>query len=121
MFLLLTVFIGVFVLGCFFLAILLNQDKIYMFSFGRTDRMSNPKSDPSSNFKANILTIKCECGFEILVLADAEDMARAIDSHSEKHRNLEENLATGLSTFERIQGLLIKQLFEKVASESDKE
>jgi hypothetical protein len=82
--------------------------------------MPNPKPFPTRSFKSNIGTIKCECGFEILVIPDLEEMARAIDSHSQKHQNLEENLSTGLSTYERIQELLIKRLLEKAASASDK-
>jgi len=62
-----------------------------------------------------ISIIKCECGFEILVIADVQVLGRAIDAHVEEHRKKHQNPEKAEIVANRVQDNLLKQLFEKIA------
>ena len=40
--------------------------------------------------------IRCECGFEILVVPDLKSMGRAIEDHAAEHAKKEKNIAKPL-------------------------
>ncbi len=69
---------------------------------------------------SKLSVIKCECGKEILIVPDVNEMARAIQYHAEDHQKSAKTAEEGISAFERTQDLLITQLLKKVSSEKQK-
>lgn len=65
--------------------------------------------------KRGVSIIKCECGFEIPVIADAKLLGRAIDEHIEEHRKKYQTSEDSEIVADRVQNNLFKQLFEKIA------
>jgi hypothetical protein len=66
--------------------------------------------------KKAVSLIRCECGFEILVVPDLKAMGRAIEDQAAEHAKKEKNSAK--ATFEeiRIQNLLIAKALDKAAT-----
>jgi hypothetical protein len=50
--------------------------------------------------------IRCECGFEILLVPDLKMMAKAIEVHAAKHGKREKDSAKAAFEEERIQAVL---------------
>ena len=59
----------------------------------------------------HLAVIKCECGFEILVLPDLKAMSQAIEKHVLEHKNKGAKAAEANGIEEE----LIAQLFKKVS------
>ena len=59
--------------------------------------------------------IKCECGFEILVIPEMETVGGAIDAHVEQHRGKQKDPTKGEIDANNIHDFLFKKLFEKIA------
>ena len=59
--------------------------------------------------------IKCECGFEILVIPEMETVGGAIDAHVEQHRGKQKDPTKGEIDANNIHHFLFKKLFEKIA------
>jgi hypothetical protein len=68
--------------------------------------------------KKGVSVIKCECGFEIPVVADVKMLGRAIDEHVEEHKRNCLDPENAEIAANRIQDNLFKQLFEKIAQMS---
>ncbi len=68
-------------------------------------------------------TIKCECGWEILLVPDLKAMSKAIEAHVETHRKIEkdcsktdaENEGVAELEAERIENYLIAEVFKKAS------
>ena len=65
------------------------------------------------SIKSRLPIIKCECGYEILLLPDLKAMDQAIQKHLLEHKNRGDKDAND----KRIEDALISQIFEK-ATES---
>jgi hypothetical protein len=65
--------------------------------------------------KKAVSLIRCECGFEILVVPDLKAMGRAIEDHAAEHAKKEKNSAKAAFAEARIQNLLIALALEKTA------
>ena len=63
------------------------------------------------SLKSRLPIIKCECGYEILLLPDLKAMDQAVQNHLLKHKNR----GTKDSNAKRIECTLISQIFEKAA------
>ena len=59
--------------------------------------------------------IKCECGFEILVIPEMETVGNIIDAHVEEHRRKQNDSTKGEALANHIHDLLFKKLFQKIA------
>ena len=59
--------------------------------------------------------IKCECGFEILVIPEMETVGNAIDAHVEEHRRKQKDSTKGEIAANHIHDFLFKKLFQKIA------
>jgi hypothetical protein len=46
----------------------------------------NPKMVLNQSYNLNLPTIKCECGYEILLLPDLKAMGQAIEKHALDHK-----------------------------------
>jgi hypothetical protein len=46
----------------------------------------NPKRVLNQSYKLKLPTIKCECGYEILLLPDLQAMGQAIEKHALDHK-----------------------------------
>jgi hypothetical protein len=68
--------------------------------------------------KKGVSIIKCECGFEIPVVADVKMLGSAIDEHVEEHRRNCQDPENVEIVVNRIQDNLFKQLFEKIVQMS---
>ncbi len=65
------------------------------------------------DLKKSLPIIKCECGFEILLVPDLKEMNKVIREHAEMHMSNEKHPALGKAVFDYIQLYLIKQIFDK--------
>ena len=65
--------------------------------------------------KGNLKTIKCECGAQILCVPHVESMVKVIKNHVQEHKDKEKDNLKAQLEAERIEGLLIKLLFEEIA------
>ena len=65
--------------------------------------------------KEHLPFIKCECGRELLLIANLELMSEAIEAHISEHALTETNKATAQANSERIRDLLIRQVLEKAS------
>ena len=74
--------------------------------------MHNPKNFHS--YECGFV-IKCECGFEILVIQEMETVGGAIDAHVEQHRGKHKDPTKGEIDANNIHDFLFKKLFEKIA------
>jgi len=72
---------------------------------GRQDDCNPPKKGS---------TIKCECGFEIIVIPDMEIVGNTIDAHVEEHRKKQKDPSKSEITGKHFQDYLFKKLFEKI-------
>lgn len=61
--------------------------------------------------------IRCECGFEILVIPDAEAVGISIDAHIEEHKRKHKDPVEAEKTAQHIHDFLFAVLFEKIAEE----
>jgi hypothetical protein len=61
--------------------------------------------------------IRCECGFEIPVIPDAEAVGVTIDAHIEAHRKKRKDPIEGQKAAEHIHDVLYSELFNKIAEE----
>ncbi len=59
--------------------------------------------------------IRCECGFEILLVPNLEAMAKAIENHSEEHAKKGKNSVESAFEKERIQAVLTVQVLSEAA------
>jgi hypothetical protein len=75
---------------------------------------NNSKKGP--NGKKALRLIRCECGFEILLVPDLATMARAIEDHARKHGQKEKDAAKAAFEEERIIDNLTSQTLS-IASE----
>ena len=64
--------------------------------------------------KKGVSIIKCECGFEIPVIAKVEILGRAIDEHIEEHRRTDQDPKNAEIIANRVHDNLFKQLFAKI-------
>ncbi|MCW4019568.1 MAG: hypothetical protein NWF00_13000 [Candidatus Bathyarchaeota archaeon] len=75
----------------------------------------NKNQQRNHSFKSII----CECGFEILLVPDLNEMVNAVAAHiSEHHLKNNDPKKVELES-ERLWNLLIAQIFEKAAVESE--
>ncbi len=65
--------------------------------------------------KKGVSIIKCECGFEIPVIAEVETLGKAIDEHVEEHKRKCSGSEDAEIIAIQIQRNLFKQLFDKVS------
>ncbi len=65
--------------------------------------------------KKSLPIIKCECGFEILLIPDLKEMNKVIREHAEVHMSNEKHPALAKAVFEYIQLYLIKQIFDEAS------
>jgi len=66
------------------------------------------------NLRKKIGVIFCECGEEILVLPDLEEMARCIQSHAEMHKLNQISKSNGKKEYERIEEQLTQKVLLKI-------
>ncbi len=59
--------------------------------------------------------IKCECGFEIPVIPDAQAVGITIDAHIEEHRRKHKDPAEAEIAAKHVQDYLFAVLFKKIA------
>jgi hypothetical protein len=72
---------------------------------------------PTNNLrKEGVSFIRCECGFEILLVFDLKMMARAIEAHAALHGEKEKDPKEATSEQERIENALIEQTLNSAAS-----
>ena len=72
-------------------------------------------------------TIKCECGWEILLVPDLKAMNRAIEAHVDTHRKIEkdcsktdaENEGEAELEAERIENYLVAEVFKKASEQKN--
>ena len=57
--------------------------------------------------------IKCDCGEEILLIPDLEEMGKAIEIHAEKHQQKISDPTKAQAEAERVKNLLIVQVLLK--------
>jgi hypothetical protein len=70
-------------------------------------------------------TIKCECGWETLLLPDLKAMSKAIEAHVDTHRKIEkdcsktdaENIGAAELEAERIENYLVAQVLQKASEQ----
>lgn len=60
--------------------------------------------------------IRCECGFEILLVPDVKAMGKAIETHAAEHGKKEKDPAMVAAEEERIQDFLIAQILKAAVS-----
>lgn len=65
--------------------------------------------------KEKIPTIKCECGYEIMLVPDLKVMNKAIESHVAEHVKKQPDKAKAEREAKRIGELLIEQVLKKAA------
>jgi hypothetical protein len=65
--------------------------------------------------KNNLLTIKCECGVELLLIPDLKSMNEAIENHVAEHVAKSECNTT--KSADQIRDHLIIQVFEKASKQ----
>jgi hypothetical protein len=58
--------------------------------------------------------IRCECGFEILLVPDLKAMGKAIEDHAAEHAKKEKDPGKAVFEESRIQSLLIVQVLDIV-------
>jgi hypothetical protein len=63
------------------------------------------------SLKSRLSIIKCECGYEILLLPDLKAMDQAVQNHLLEHKNR----GTKDGNAKRVECALISQIFEKAA------
>ena len=61
-------------------------------------------------------SIRCECGFEILLILDLKAMSSAIDMHAMEHGKKEKDPEKAAFEEERIRSILIAQALNAAAS-----
>lgn len=64
--------------------------------------------------QARLIVITCECGFQIPVLSNAEEVGNVIDAHVAEHRSKKADPAEAEKEAERIQDYLFSELFRKI-------
>ena len=67
-----------------------------------------------------IVMVRCECGDEILMVPDLEEMGKAIEDHAEMHLQGLKGAACTAAEAERLKDALIAQVL-RIASESEDE
>ncbi len=70
---------------------------------------------PKQFFKS----ITCECGFEILLVPDLNEMVNAVNAHVLEHCRKEKDPKKAVSESARLWNLLAAQIFEKAAANID--
>ena len=65
--------------------------------------------------KNNLLTIKCKCGAELLLIPDLKSMNEAIENHVAEHVAKSERITT--KGADEIRDHLIIQVFEKASKQ----
>jgi hypothetical protein len=60
-------------------------------------------------------TIKCECGAELKIVPDLEEMACVIEKHAQKHGKIELDQRNARAIFDHIQDSLIMLTLQKVS------
>ena len=72
---------------------------------------------PKNNLKKEGTSfIRCECGFEFLLVFDLKMMARAIEAHAALHGEKEKDSAKAAFEQARIENALIEQTLNSAAS-----
>jgi hypothetical protein len=64
--------------------------------------------------------IRCECGFEILLVSNLKMMAKAIENHASQHGEREKDPAKAASEQQRIEIDLITQTLKAAAGVTEK-
>jgi len=64
--------------------------------------------------KSNV--IRCECGFEILILPDVEAMSTAIYNHAKSHCEQEKNKAHAKIILDYYENYLIEKFFKFISN-----
>jgi len=95
------------------------HENIYEFNQAGAENAEKKASLEERGHSASLLTIKCTCGEQILVIPNLAAMNRAIKNHAAKHRR--KGLSDGKKSngYVNVKELLIKQLLE-VTSELGK-
>jgi hypothetical protein len=75
---------------------------------------NNPRNKNAARKGSRL--IRCECGFEILLLPDLQEMSKAIEEHAATHARKEKDPGKAAFVEARIQNLLITQTLDKAAS-----
>lgn len=61
--------------------------------------------------------IRCECGYEIPVIPDANSVGVAIDEHIEEHRKKHKNPIEAEKAAKHVHDYLLSALFDKIGEE----
>ncbi len=77
--------------------------------------MSINESKKVVGSKAGLTTIRCSCGFEILLVPDVKVMSEAIEAHAEKHQKKAKDVKASKADAELITDHLIAQVFKKAS------
>jgi hypothetical protein len=77
--------------------------------------ITNSKPEKRLNSKEVGPLIRCECGFEILLVPDVDAMAKAIENHAEEHARKERNFAEAAFEKERVYLILTAQVLNLAA------
>jgi hypothetical protein len=70
-------------------------------------------------------TIKCECGWETLLIPDLKAMSKTIEAHVDTHRKIEkdcsktdaENIGAAELEAERVENYLVAQVLKKASTQ----
>ena len=58
----------------------------------------------------------CECGFEILLIPDLDEMARSIEEHAETHGKKEPDPEKAKAEHKRIEEVLVKKVLLSIGN-----
>ena len=65
--------------------------------------------------------VVCECGQEILVIPDLQEMVRCIQVHATMHMQNEANLVKAEVEYDRIEELLTREVLKAIANKTNKD
>jgi hypothetical protein len=77
-------------------------------------RAVGPEIKKNQKNKNNLLTIKCKCGAELLLVPDLKSMSKAIENHIAEHFAKKESTKKDV---DQIRDYLIMQVFEKASKQ----
>ena len=66
------------------------------------------------NFKKSLPTVLCECGDEILVVPDMDEMGRCIQTHATLHEKKEADPKKAKAEYSRIEEQLTQKVIVKI-------
>ena len=82
------------------------------------DRLEDKNADSGVLLKSFPL-IKCECGFEILLLPDLQAMNRAISAHAAEHEKKERNAMKNTNSIINIRQMLSQLTVKKISEQNE--